>query len=188
MKAYKNKDHLRQEAISLRESGLGYRTISKQLSEKVPASTIANWVSHIKIDIRTTRKSAVKQKRKEISFETCKPATKKMFLVEERGYKCESCSNSEWLGKQIPLELEHIDGNNRNNDRSNLKLLCPNCHAFTPTYRGRNINKGKKKVSDSELKTALSRHKNIRQALIEVGLTPKGGNYKRATELKWAES
>lgn len=46
--------------------------------------------------------------------------------------------NGTWMGKKISLELDHIDGNNKNNLISNLRYLCPNCHALTPTYRGKN--------------------------------------------------
>ena len=53
--------------------------------------------------------------------------------------RCASCANVEWLGRPIPLELDHVDGNRRNNQLYNLRLLCPNCHALTPTYRGKNI-------------------------------------------------
>jgi 5-methylcytosine-specific restriction endonuclease McrA len=52
---------------------------------------------------------------------------------------CASCNLSDWLGGPIPLELDHVDGNRLNNNLSNLRLLCPNCHALTPTYRGKNI-------------------------------------------------
>lgn len=53
-------------------------------------------------------------------------------------HQCQNCGLTEWLGDPIPLELEHIDGNHQNNNLDNLSLLCPNCHAKTPTYRGKN--------------------------------------------------
>lgn len=108
----------------------------------------------------------------------------KAVLIQERGHICEDCGLTEWKSQPIPLELEHSDGNNKNNTRENLKLLCCNCHALTPTWRGRNINSGKVKVSDKELLTALQESSNIRQALQKVGLSPKGGNYERANKLK----
>jgi hypothetical protein len=51
---------------------------------------------------------------------------------------CSGCGLSTWQGQPIPLELDHRNGDNRDNELSNLRLLCPNCHAFTPTYRGKN--------------------------------------------------
>lgn len=60
-------------------------------------------------------------------------------------YKCSSCTLSTWLNGPIPLELDHIDGNHMNNNLSNLRLLCPNCHALTPTHAGKNKGKGKYK-------------------------------------------
>lgn len=53
--------------------------------------------------------------------------------------QCEVCMGTRWNGKPIPLELDHVDGDRANNLLENLRLLCPNCHALTPTYRGRNI-------------------------------------------------
>ena len=60
-------------------------------------------------------------------------------LVALKGHKCESCQLEEWRGQPIPLEVHHIDGDNLNNEIENLQLLCPNCHATTETYRGKNI-------------------------------------------------
>ena len=55
-------------------------------------------------------------------------------------YKCAFCGNEgEWRGKQISLELDHINGKHNDNRLENLRWLCPNCHATTPTYRGKNI-------------------------------------------------
>jgi 5-methylcytosine-specific restriction endonuclease McrA len=51
---------------------------------------------------------------------------------------CNKCGGTEWQGQSIPLELEHRDGNPSNNQLDNVELLCPNCHAQTPTYRSRN--------------------------------------------------
>jgi HNH endonuclease len=52
---------------------------------------------------------------------------------------CEGCQHDAWCGEPIPLELDHVNGDRRDNRLENLRLLCPNCHAMTATYRGRNI-------------------------------------------------
>lgn len=54
---------------------------------------------------------------------------------------CSDCGLSTWRGQPMPLELDHRNGDNCDNELSNLRLLCPNCHAFTPTYRGKNRGK-----------------------------------------------
>ena len=118
-------------------------------------------------------------------FEYGRGGNHKLFLIGERGHYCESCRNNMWLGQLITLELEHINGDNQDNKKENLKLLCPNCHSQTNTWKGRNIKKrsAKQQISDSDFIDALNTTRNIRQALLKLGLTPKGGNYKRANEL-----
>lgn len=69
--------------------------------------------------------------------------TLKRYLTRLRGRKCERCNNTHWLDEEIPLELDHIDGNAGNNLPINLRLLCPNCHAMTPTAKGKNKGKGR---------------------------------------------
>lgn len=64
---------------------------------------------------------------------------KRRLLAEGiKNHICESCGLSEWKDNPIALELHHLNGNNRDNRLENLMLLCPNCHALTESYRGRN--------------------------------------------------
>ena len=62
----------------------------------------------------------------------------RLFQDKLKEKKCECCGRTEWLGKDIPLEIHHINGDNRDNRLENLSILCPNCHALTDSYRGRN--------------------------------------------------
>jgi len=62
----------------------------------------------------------------------------KLLKEKYKEYKCECCGNTTWLDNPIPLELHHKDGNNNNNNIDNFLLLCPNCHALTDSYRGKN--------------------------------------------------
>jgi len=110
---------------------------------------------------------------------------KNVLLVKGiKEYKCEGCGITEWNGKEITMELDHINGNNRDNRLKNLRFLCPNCHSQTDTWRGRNkVSQGKTKVSDEILLAALNETSSIREALIKVGLAAKGGNYSRCKRL-----
>ena len=103
-------------------------------------------------------------------------------------YVCKICGcNGEWQGGLIALELHHEDGDNSNNEITNLSYLCPNCHAMTSTFRGKNKGSESQKqseiVSEEEFVEALKNKPNIRQALISLNLAPKGANYTRAKNL-----
>lgn len=58
----------------------------------------------------------------------------KLFEEGIKEERCEKCRNTEWMGKKIPLDLHHKDGNRFNNDLQNLEILCKNCHGLTPNH------------------------------------------------------
>lgn len=60
-------------------------------------------------------------------------------LLEHCCSECGLCS--EWNGKPLTLQLDHINGDSTDHRISNLRLLCPNCHSQTETFAGKN--KGK---------------------------------------------
>lgn len=67
----------------------------------------------------------------------------KSYLLDTRGHRCEVCGITEWMGRPAPLELDHRDGNPLNNQLDNVRLICPNCHAQTATYKGKNMGSGR---------------------------------------------
>ncbi|MEY9488352.1 hypothetical protein RKD26_004146 [Streptomyces calvus] len=65
---------------------------------------------------------------------------KRAMIGEGRDNRCASCGiEAMWRGEPLPLEVDHIDGNWRNNRLENLRLLCPSCHSTTDGYRGRGV-------------------------------------------------
>ena len=101
-------------------------------------------------------------------------------------YKCQNCGcDGNWQGGLIQLELHHIDGDNHNNEKDNLEYLCPNCHALTDNFRGKNKteNQNEDIISEEQFVEALKTYPNIRQALLSLNLAAKGGNYTRAKNL-----
>lgn len=91
--------------------------------------------------------------------------------------KCYECGITEWRGVPAPLQLDHVDGNRANCMLSNLRILCPNCHALTETFSGKNI--ARRRVTCAELIREydghLKRHKKPPTASVLYAATRRYG-------------
>jgi len=169
------------------------RKISKGVKKAHKEKEISTWNYEKGIIAMTlARKKCAEEKKQNLlseNFNNLSPERKRKRVIIEQEGRCSRCNLYEWVGYEIILELEHKNGNRLDNRRKNLCALCPNCHSLTKTWRGRNRvnNKYNKqgKISDKKLLKALvDNNFNMSQALIQVGLSPRGGNYNRCHKLK----
>ena len=72
-----------------------------------------------------------------------KRPNQRRVLAALRGYACEVCNISSWNGKDLVLQVDHINGDPYNNTPENLRLICPNCHSQTDTFAGANRGNGR---------------------------------------------
>lgn len=78
---------------------------------------------------------------KNSSFQSYK-LKKRLYKAKLKLPKCEECGWEKISPDgRLPLELDHINGDSRDNRIKNLRILCPNCHSLKPTHRGRNRKK-----------------------------------------------
>jgi hypothetical protein len=85
------------------------------------------------------------KKEKIITGEIESPKALRRFIIEKEGKSCKICGTEKWNNQEVPLVLDHIDGNSSNNFPLNLRMICPNCDAQTEFYKGKNKGRGRKK-------------------------------------------
>lgn len=126
-------------SISYREVAqkLGYATDSGSVQ-----TSLRTMVKELNLDTSHFKGQAWKQQK--YDYESFSVDSKKKNgsstlnpLIVLRGRKCECCGLEEWLGQPITLEIHHENGDRTNNTLENLKLLCPNCHSYTPNWRSK---------------------------------------------------
>ena len=139
-------------------SSLSYAQVSEKLGLKIAGSnsdTVKRKIKELKLDTSHMTGKAWNQGERFTIVKPAKPLgeilvehstytnsnTLRKRLLKEgiKEYKCECCNRTEWLGKPIKLELHHINGVKDDLRIENLQILCPNCHAYTDNYRGKNI-------------------------------------------------
>ena len=135
-------------------------------------------------------RSARHKEQRKISIQTLpfdelnKNEQRDRILLEQNGC-CDMCGiTTEWHGKKLKFDLDHIDGDRRNDSRSNLRLICPNCHSTTDTYKvGNNKQPGGVTYTDEQIIDALKENTSGYTAMKSLGMNPHGGNYVRVRRI-----
>lgn len=111
-----------------------WRVTERINSQGLDVTHFRNWVQYGKVDTPSLLVKASGRNNQSI----------KKRVLEEGILKnvCVLCGNDGMHnGAPLVLHLDHIDGDNTNNELGNLRMLCPNCHSQTHTYGGRNKRK-----------------------------------------------
>ena len=93
------------------------------------------------------------------------PTYLRHYIFDKFENKCCECGWSKInpYTNTLPLEIDHIDGNSENNSEENLRLICPNCHSLTSTYRGANRGNGRNITWTLKDKSASEETQNVEE-------------------------
>lgn len=134
-----------------------------------------------------TEKSVASQKLKHDfniingDFDTLSNESKRKRILFEQDQNCNVCHiPQKWNEKFLSFHLDHISGDRRDETRSNLQMICPNCHSQTDTYCGKNGTK----VTNKEIANALSDTINNHKLCISLGLNPSMNAYARINKIR----
>lgn len=147
---------------SIKGNSWGFSQIKRRMSELKLYQSDFKGKSVIKNNIANEIKS------EDILKENCKHqrTVLRRYVIKHNliPYKCAICGCTEWNGKTLSLELDHINGINNDNRLENLRFLCPNCHSQTSTYGSRNkqINESKYSIPDDVRKLVESTYEKNR--------------------------
>lgn len=122
--------------LNIKPCGGNYRTIHKLIDENSIDTNHflgQGWNKGLKKVINKPK--PLSEILTENSYYSSDKLKKRLFRENLKEHKCEICGLSEWNGKELSLELHHINGNPTDNRIENLQILCPNCHSQTDTYR-----------------------------------------------------
>jgi hypothetical protein len=126
--------------IGLRDVGSNYGTLKKALKKfKINFETNFKIINNLYSKGLPLDKILVENS----TYSNTNALKKKLIKKGFFEYKCYGCNRTEWEGHQIPIKLEHKNGVRTDNRIENLTILCPNCHALTDTFCGKNTYKYK---------------------------------------------
>ncbi len=124
--------------LGLKPIGGNYRTVNRIIADNhIDTSHFTGQGWNVGLKFKPKKELKDSDIFVEESKYKCSWRLRERYIIVTGKSSCDCCGLSEWQGKPIPLEIHHMNGNNRDNRLSNLQLLCPNCHAQTEHYRGR---------------------------------------------------
>jgi hypothetical protein len=124
--------------LGLSPAGGNYESLKKAIAKLGLDTSHFTGMGYLKGKTHSYRKRPLEQVLTQGKLENTFRLRNRLLAEGRKQRVCERCGLSEWLGGPIPLELHHKDGDRTNNVLSNLALMCPNCHALTDNYRGKN--------------------------------------------------
>ncbi|MCQ2238695.1 MAG: HNH endonuclease [Bacteroidaceae bacterium] len=125
--------------LGIKPIGGNYRIIHKAIDEfNIDTSHFTGQGWNVGLKFRPSKPKDLKDILVKGSYFQSFKLKRRLLSEGLKEKKCESCNLTTWMGLEIPLELHHVNGDNSDNRIENLKLLCPNCHALTDSYRGLN--------------------------------------------------
>ena len=86
---------------------------------------------------------ARKKREKDVLYGKASVRRIKKYLLET-DRKCSICGITNWMGKELTLIIDHINGDASDNRLKNLRLVCSNCDSQLPTYKSKNKNSSRK--------------------------------------------
>lgn len=144
-------EEVEQELRKIVAEEISYAAVLVRLGKRAKSGNYDTLKKYLKIyDIDTSHfKPYKREPRNKISLTEIlegKHPSYKTSTLKERLYKaglkkkkCEECGITDWNDKAISLELDHINGVSDDHNYNNLRILCPNCHSQTPTFKAKNI-------------------------------------------------
>lgn len=120
---------------------LGYSKNSGRIYKKIKDLIDTNDIdiSHFKINTNIGRYNLNDILIENSPYKNTNSLKKRLIKENYIKNKCDKCGiGDKWNGLPLILQLDHINGKNRDNRLINLRLLCPNCHSQTTTFSGKN--------------------------------------------------
>jgi len=180
----KNRDLKRQHWKAIIEKRVDENTSVKDIAKELKTryNTLRKYCKRYKIELPQNGKGVLTVNALVKDFKGSMGTVKSQLIGKLNSKECSKCGTTKWKGKNLKMELDHINGDRHDNRIGNLQYLCPNCHSQTDTFRHKN-KKHSRKIEDIEFVKALKENTSITTACRALMIPPVKGHFIRALKL-----